>query len=90
MPNGKASLAGIVAATLEKHLSKESHASEWAATTLNDDQKHYAALDAYAALMVWEVLETFEETGKPLSAATKVGACEFVCLKARSGLGNSC
>jgi hypothetical protein len=40
---------------------------------LDDDQRQYAALDAYVALMVWEVLETFEETGKPLSAATKVG-----------------
>jgi len=60
VPNGKASLAAIVAATLQKHLSKESRASEWAATTLDDDQKQYAALDAYVALMVWEVLETFD------------------------------
>ena len=52
MPNGKASLAEIVAATLQKYLSKESHVSEWAAITLNDDQKQYAALDAYATLMV--------------------------------------
>ena len=52
VPNGKASLAAIVAATLQKYLSKESHVSEWAAITLNDDQKQYAALDAYATLMV--------------------------------------
>ncbi|PPQ83062.1 hypothetical protein CVT25_005220 [Psilocybe cyanescens] len=76
--NGKASLAAIVAATLQQHLSKECRSSEWAAPILNDDQKQYAALDAYAALMVWEVLETFEETGKPLSATTKVG--ELVSL----------
>jgi hypothetical protein len=31
--------------------------------------------------MVWEVLEIFEETGKPLSAATKVG--ELVSLYVR-------
>jgi len=30
---------------------------------------------------IWEVLETFEETGKPLSAATKVG--ELVSLYVR-------
>ena len=81
VPNGKASLAAIVAATLQKHLSKESCASEWAAITLNDDQKPYAALDAYVALMVWEVLETFGEVGKPLSSATKVG--ELVSLYVR-------
>ena len=81
VPNGKASLAEIVAATLQKYLSKESRVSEWAAITLNDDQKQYAALDAYATLMVWEVLETFEEAGKPLSSATKVG--ELVSLYVR-------
>lgn len=73
IPNGKASLAVIVASTLQRHLSKESRSSEWTATTLDDDQIQYAALDAYAALMVWEVLETFEEAGKPLSSITKVG-----------------
>ena len=81
VPNGKASLAAIVAATLQKYLSKESRASEWATITLNDDQKQYAALDAYVALMIWEVLENFEEAGKPLSSATKVG--ELVSLYVR-------
>ena len=74
-------MVAIVAATLQKYLSKESRASEWAVVTLNDDQKQYAALDAYVALMIWEVLETFEETGKPLSSATKVG--ELVSLYVR-------
>jgi len=72
VPNGKASLAKIVAATLQKYLSKESRLSEWAAAMLDDDQRQYAALDVYVALMVWEILETFEKTGKPISAATKV------------------
>ena len=76
--NGKASLATIIAETLQRHLSKEARSSEWAASMLDDDQVQYAALDAYAVLMVWEVLETFEETGKPLSSATKVG--ELVSL----------
>ena len=73
--NGKASLATIVAATLWWHLSKEARSSELATAMLDDDQVQYAALDAYAALMV---LKTFEETGKPLSSATKVG--ELVSL----------
>ena len=81
VPNGKTSLTAIVTATLQKHLSKESCASEWPAITLNDDQKQYAALDDYVALMIWEVLETFEEVGKPLSPATKVG--ELVSLYVR-------
>jgi len=81
VPNGKASLAKIVAATLQKYLSKESRSSEWAAAMLDDDQRQYAALDAYVALMVWEVFETFEETGKPISAATKVG--ELISLYVR-------
>ena len=78
VPNGKAPLAEIVAATLQKYLSKESRASEWATITLSDEQKQYAALDAYVALMIWEVLETFEEAGKSLSSATKIG--ELVSL----------
>ena len=45
-----------MAATLQKYFSKESRASEWAMITLNDDQKQYAALDAYVALKAFNDL----------------------------------
>ncbi|KIJ92817.1 hypothetical protein K443DRAFT_125800 [Laccaria amethystina LaAM-08-1] len=70
VPNGQASLASIVAASLQHYLSKEFHSTEWAAEKLTDDQIQYAALDAYAALMVWDVLKKIEHNGQPLSAAT--------------------
>ena len=81
VPNGQASLASIVAASLQHYLSKEFRSTEWAAEKLTDDQIQYAALDAYAALMVWDVLKKMEHNGQPLSAATAVGQLVSLFVK---------
>lgn len=81
VPNGQASLASIVAASLQHYLSKEFCSTEWAAEKLTDDQIQYAALDAYAALMVWDVFKKMEHNGQPLSAATAVGQLVSLFVK---------
>ena len=73
VPNGNASLAAITAATLSKNLSKEMRVSDWTAQKLSDKQVEYAALDAYAALLIWDVLKTSDTVGTPLSGLTVVG-----------------
>jgi hypothetical protein len=40
---------------------------------LSDSQKQYAALDAYVALQIWDVLKDLEQVGQPLSAASRIG-----------------
>ena len=81
VPNGQTSLTSIVAAILQHYLSKEFCSTECAAEKLTDDQIQYAALDAYAALMVWDVLKKMEHNGQPLSAATAVGQLVSLFVK---------
>ena len=71
--SGKASLAEIAAATLQQSLSKEVWTSEWGAGMLTEDQVHYAALDAWVALEIWGILNSYKSAGEPLTAATQVG-----------------
>ena len=53
--NGNVSLATITAASLGLNLSKEARLSEWGAPQLSEEQKHYAALDAWIALEIWTI-----------------------------------
>ena len=55
--------------------------TEWAAEKLTHDQIQYAALDAYAASMVWDVLKKTDHNGQPLSAATAVGQLVSLFVK---------
>ncbi len=50
--NGKSHLTG------ERNLTKPEHLRlfQWSQLNLSKEQKDYAALDAYAALWVWEAL----------------------------------
>ena len=60
-------------ATLHQNLSKETCLSEWGAPTLSIDQIQYAALDAWVALQIWDVLKTQNTVGEALSSATPIG-----------------
>lgn len=71
--SGKASLSEIVAATLQQSLSKEVRTSEWGADMLTEEQIHYAALDAWVALQIWDVLKSCKTAGAPLTSATPDG-----------------
>jgi 3'-5' exonuclease len=71
--SGNVSLAQITAATLQQSLSKETRSSEWGARTLCPDQIHYAALDAWVTLQIYDVLQANKSVGEPLSALTPVG-----------------
>ena len=82
VPNAQTSLTSIVAATLQLYLSKEFRSTEWGAEQLSDDQIQYAALDAYAGLLVWDVLKNIEHTGQPISVATDIG--QLVSLYVRN------
>ena len=81
--SANASLNAITAATLGRYLSKECRTSEWGLSTLTDDQKHYAALDAHVALQIFDVLKNSEKVGQPLSAATQIG--QLVSLYVQRG-----
>lgn len=70
---GTASLADIAAATLLGQLSKETHVSTWSSTQLSEEQKYYAALDAWIALDILRVLSTRLTVGEPLHKAASVG-----------------
>lgn len=71
--DGRASLATIAAATLHGYLSKECRLSEWSNPSLTDEQKEYAALDAYVALEIWKVLGAQTQYGQPISPVIQVG-----------------
>lgn len=71
--SGNASLAQITAATLQQSLSKETRSSEWGARMLCQDQIHYAALDAWVALQIYDVLQANRSVGEPLSSLTPIG-----------------
>jgi hypothetical protein len=40
---------------------------------LNKDQVHYAALDAWVSLQIWDVLNAYKTADTPLFSATPVG-----------------
>jgi ribonuclease D len=71
--DGHASLATITAATLGLNLSKEACSSEWGALMLSEEQKHYAALDAWISLEIWRSLKDQPNHGSPLKSAAPVG-----------------
>lgn len=71
--SGKASLAQITAATLQQSLSKEARTSEWGVAKLTQEQIQYAALDAWVALQIYDVLQAHKSVGVPLTSATPVG-----------------
>ncbi|KIK69404.1 hypothetical protein GYMLUDRAFT_237207 [Collybiopsis luxurians FD-317 M1] len=73
VPTSNASLASIMAATLQQNLSKELRVSEWSLATLSDEQIAYAALDAHVALIIWDILKVMDSTGGPLTGITTVG-----------------
>jgi 3'-5' exonuclease len=58
---------------LQQSLSKEVRTSEWGADILTEEQIHYAALDAWVALQIWDVLKSCKTAGAPLTSATPVG-----------------
>jgi len=55
--SGNASLAAITAVTLNKNLSKDACISEWSAPELSCEKRDYAALDAWIALSIYDVLQ---------------------------------
>jgi hypothetical protein len=71
--NANASLSTLVAAVFQKNLSKEIRSSEWGSVILTEEQTHYAALDAWVALHLYNQIRVLPDTGIPLTAATHVG-----------------
>ena len=67
--SGNASLAAITAATLQKNLLKDAHLSEWSAPELSNEQKDYAALDAWIVLSIHDFLQQKPASGLPLKSA---------------------
>src|SRR5882762_8366201 len=70
--SGNASLAAITAVTLNKNLSKDPRISEWSAPELSDEQKDYAALDAWIVLSIYDYLQKGPASGLPLKSAACV------------------
>jgi ribonuclease D len=71
--DGNASLASIVAVTLQQNLSKDTRSSQWTAPNLTEDQIEYAALDAWVTFPIWDVLKTQRNSGDVLQSASPVG-----------------
>ena len=68
--SGNASLTAITAVTLNKNLSKDACISEWSAPELSCEQRDYAALDAWIALSIYDVLQNKPASGLPLKSAS--------------------
>src|SRR5882762_4601863 len=68
--SGNASLAAITVATLQKNLSKEQRISEWSAPVLSNDQRDYAALDAWIVLSIYDFLQHQPTSQMPLKSAS--------------------
>ena len=71
--NGNASLSAIAAATIQQNLAKEMRSSDWDAAQLSTEQIQYAALDAWVALQILDILEQKPTVGQPLKFAAPVG-----------------
>lgn len=54
LPPGRPGLSGISLCVLGKPLNKAMQVSAWGFRPLSAAQLHYAALDAYAALMIFQ------------------------------------
>ncbi len=61
------SLSKIYAIIFNMRISKAQRLTNWEADFLTDKQKHYAALDAWAALRIYEELEQKKESFKNLN-----------------------
>ena len=70
--NGQASLAALVAAVLNERMPKDDGArfSAWDAGELSDEQKTYAALDAWASLVVTRAALLLPDRTMRLTAET--------------------
>jgi hypothetical protein len=64
--SGNASLSAITAVTL--NLSKDTCISEWRTPELSDEQKDYAALDAWIVLFIYDYLQREPASGLPLKS----------------------
>ncbi|XP_074084393.1 bifunctional 3'-5' exonuclease/ATP-dependent helicase WRN isoform X2 [Macrotis lagotis] len=68
------SLDGLVKHLFSRRLLKEQsiRCSRWEDFPLTEDQKQYAAIDAYASLIVYQKLKTLSTTGQRLPTETEV------------------
>ncbi|XP_073399627.1 bifunctional 3'-5' exonuclease/ATP-dependent helicase WRN isoform X2 [Dendrobates tinctorius] len=80
----KWSLNGLVKHLFNKQLLKDDsvRCSDWDRFPLSEDQKLYAASDAYAGLLIYQKLESLNEKEK-LSLSTHTGIC-FIGVSAGS------
>lgn len=79
--SGNASLAAIAAATLSQNLSKEERISNWTTSHLTEEQKTYAALDAWILLEIYKYLQTLPTTGQILKSASPMNQCVSLFCK---------
>jgi hypothetical protein len=80
--NGNVSLAAITAATLQQHLSKDERSTDWNAHELSNEQMHYAALDGWIALQIYDVLHLQPSSGQSLKSASCINqAVSLYCRK---------
>src|ERR1700733_3231603 len=70
--DGQASLAFLCGTVLNHclHKTNDLRLSLWGSSTLTLEQKNYAALDAWAGLLIWEKLAVKPSVGLPLEIFT--------------------
>ncbi len=65
------SLQKIYALLFKQRISKSQQLTNWEADVLTDGQKHYAAIDAWACLSIYNLLQDLKETGSFVIAPPK-------------------
>ncbi|OBZ81405.1 hypothetical protein A0J61_10547 [Choanephora cucurbitarum] len=73
--SNRKSLSDIYSTVLGFHLPKNNDVrlSNWEALELSDQQKHYAALDAYGAIVVYKSVKYMKLVNEPVSRSTCSG-----------------
>lgn len=88
VPSGKVGLAELAEKTLKRSLSKAPHVrlSNWEGV-LNDDQRKYAALDAWASLQIYKRLCEMRSENERLTREMAKDKCKVKLWKSVSGTG---
>lgn len=82
-------LGDLTARVLHKRLNKnvsERASNWWSNTELTNEQKEYAALDAYAALAVYQKLDSIRLPHEPAPNAVRVGTPVMLLGKTKSSM----
>jgi hypothetical protein len=77
--NGRIGLSDVCSQVLHCYLPKDEdiRTSDWDSENLTDEQKNYAALDAWAGLLIYDSVQNLGSIGKEISRSVNAGIYKY-------------